>query len=151
MALASGTKLGHYEIREQIGQGGMGEVYRARDTRLGRDVAVKISTREFNERFERETHAISSLNHPNICTLHDIGSSPEVAGYLVMEFVDGVTLSAILARGPLPLGRGQWLDRGVFRLPERCARLQDGRNPLGAARPSADPVQRGRQPGRCGG
>lgn len=77
MALTAGDKLGPYEIVEPIGKGGMGEVYRARDTRLGRDVAIKISTKQFNERFEREARAISSLSHPNICTLHDIGSSPK--------------------------------------------------------------------------
>ena len=76
----------------------MGEVYRAIDTRLNRSVAIKVSSREFNYRFEREAQAISALNHPNICTLYDVGPN-----YLVMEFVDGETLSKIIERGPLPL------------------------------------------------
>lgn len=100
MVLAPGEKLGPYEIVGAIGKGGMGEVYRARDTRLGRDVAIKISAKEFNERFEREARAISSLNHPNICTLYDVGPN-----YLVMEFVEGETLSKILSRGSRPLDK----------------------------------------------
>jgi serine/threonine-protein kinase len=93
MALATGTRLGPYEILALIGAGGMGEVYKARDTRLDRLVAVKVSKEEFSERFEREARSVAALNHPNICTLHDVG-----ANYLVMEFVEGETLS-----GPLPL------------------------------------------------
>src|SRR5580704_6746125 len=88
MSLAAGTRLGPYEIVEPIGKGGMGEVYRARDTRLGRDVAVKISAEKFSERFEREARAIASLNHPNICQLYDVGDN-----YLVMELIDGPTLA----------------------------------------------------------
>src|SRR5690348_3534395 len=84
MALAAGEKLGPYEIIALIGRGGMGEVYRARDPRLGREVALKVSQEKFSERFEREARAIASLNHPNICTLHDIGPN-----YLVMELVEG--------------------------------------------------------------
>ncbi len=98
MALAKGDKLGPYEIVEAIGQGGMGAVYRARDTRLGRDVAIKVSDQKFGERFEREARVISSLNHPNICTLHDVGDN-----YLVMELVEGETLAAKLKRGAIPL------------------------------------------------
>ena len=82
MSFAAGTRLGPYEIVEPIGKGGMGEVYRARDTRLGRDVAVKVSAEKFSERFEREARAIASLNHPNVCTLHDVGPN-----YLVMEYI----------------------------------------------------------------
>src|SRR6266702_7901 len=81
---AVGEKLGPYEVLAQIGAGGMGAVYRARDTRLGRDVALKKSSARFSERFEREARAIAALNHPNICQLYDVG--PE---YLVMEFIDG--------------------------------------------------------------
>src|SRR5580700_4225409 len=88
MSLASGTRLGPYEIVEPIGKGGMGEVYRSRDTRLGRDVAVKVSSEKFTERFEREARAIATLNHPNICTLYDVGDN-----YLVMELIDGPTLA----------------------------------------------------------
>src|SRR5678816_3078610 len=93
MRLSIGEKLGPYEITGLIGKGGMGEVYRARDSRLNRSVAIKVSSREFNDRFEREAQAISALNHPNICTLYDIGPN-----YLVMEFVEGTP-----PKGPLPL------------------------------------------------
>ncbi len=95
MPLAAGTRLGPYEITEPIGAGGMGEVWKARDTRLDRIVAVKVSKLEFSERFEREARAVAALNHPNICMLYDIGPD-----YLVMEYVDGRQLT-----GPLPLDR----------------------------------------------
>jgi eukaryotic-like serine/threonine-protein kinase len=116
MALTSGTKLGPYEIQSPIGAGGMGEVYRARDTRLDRTVAVKIlpthlsDNPEAKQRFEREARTISSLNHPHICTLHDVGSQ-DGTSYLVMEYVQGETLEARLQKGPLPLK--QALDCGV--------------------------------------
>jgi serine/threonine protein kinase/Tol biopolymer transport system component len=93
MPLVTGTRFGPYEIIASIGAGGMGEVYRARDTRLGRDVALKISAEQFSERFEREARAVASLNHPNICTLHDVGPN-----YLVMELVEGES-----PQGPLLL------------------------------------------------
>ena len=108
MALSSGTKLGPYEVQEPLGAGGMGEVYRARDTRLGRDVAVKVlpahlsSNAELKQRLEREAKAISSLNHPHICTLHDVGSQDGM-DYLVMEHLDGETLADRLQRGAMPL------------------------------------------------
>ncbi|MGB7721269.1 MAG: protein kinase [Bryobacteraceae bacterium] len=92
MPLSSGTRLGPYEILAPIGAGGMGEVYKARDTRLDRTVAIKVSKEQFSERFEREARAVAALNHPNICTLHDVGPN-----YLVMELVEGVPL-----KGPLP-------------------------------------------------
>ncbi|MGC2617933.1 MAG: protein kinase [Acidobacteriaceae bacterium] len=92
MALASGEKLGRYEIVAPIGAGGMGEVYRARDPRLNRDVAIKVSAAQFSERFEREAQAIAALNHPNICTLHDVGPN-----YLVMELIDGKPLEGPLS------------------------------------------------------
>src|SRR5215471_16377997 len=91
--LSAGDKLGPYEILAAIGAGGMGEVYKARDTRLGRTVAVKISSRKFSERFDREARAVAALNHPNICTLYDVGPD-----YLVMEYIEGKPLG-----GPLPL------------------------------------------------
>jgi serine/threonine protein kinase len=108
MALTSGTKLGPYEIQSPLGAGGMGEVYRARDTRLDRTVAVKIlpshlaEDPEARQRFEREARTISSLNHPNICTLHDVGEE-DGTSYLVMEYVQGETLDARLQKGPMPL------------------------------------------------
>src|SRR5713226_8836598 len=90
---AAGVSLGPYRIESKLGEGGMGEVFRAVDTRLGRAVAIKISHEQFSDRFEREARAISSLNHPNICTLYDIGP-----GYLVMELVEGETLAAHLQK-----------------------------------------------------
>src|SRR5215467_7544486 len=108
MALSSGTKLGPYEIQSPLGAGGMGEVYRARDTRLERSVAIKILPAHFStdpvrkQRFEREAKTISSLNHPHICVLHDIGSQDGI-DYLVMECVEGETLAKRLEKGPLPL------------------------------------------------
>ena len=97
MSIPSGTRLGPYEIVGTAGSGGMGDVYRARDVRLNRDVAVKTLKGPFTERFEREAHAISALNHPNICTLHDVGQH-EGSGYLVMEFIEGTEIA-----GPLPV------------------------------------------------
>ncbi len=108
MALDCGTKLGHYEIVSPLGKGGMGEVYRARDARLDRDVAVKVlpahltRSPEFKQRFEREAKSISQLAHPNICTLHDVGHH-DGTDYLVMELLEGETLAQRLARGSLPL------------------------------------------------
>jgi len=106
MSLASGTKLGPYEIQSPLGAGGMGEVYRAKDTRLDRSVAVKIlrshlsDNPDAKQRFDREARAISSLNHPNICTLHDVGHQDGV-DFLVMEFLEGETLADRLMKGPL--------------------------------------------------
>jgi len=107
MPLTSGTRLGPYEIVAPLGAGGMGEVYRARDTRLGRDVAVKVlpqhlsSHPEIRARFEREAKTVSSLNHPSICTLHDVGREGNT-DYLVMELIEGETLAQRLTKGPLP-------------------------------------------------
>src|SRR5262249_42592234 len=84
MPLSSGERLGPYEITGALGAGGMGEVYRARDPRVGREVAIKVSAQQFTERFEREARVIASLNHPNICQLYDVGPN-----YLVMELVQG--------------------------------------------------------------
>ena len=96
--LTPGTQLGPYKIEGPLGSGGMGEVFRARDTRLGRPVAVKTSREQFSARFNREARAISSLNHPNICTLYDVGPN-----YLVMELCEGETLAARLKRGKLSI------------------------------------------------
>src|ERR1700737_3296733 len=93
MLLSVGTKLGPYEILAPIGAGGMGEVYRARDPRLNRDVAIKVSVAQFSERFAREAQAIAALNQPDICALYDVGPN-----YLVMEYIEGTPL-----KGPLPL------------------------------------------------
>jgi len=97
------TQFGPYRIEGKLGEGGMGEVFRAVDTRLGRAVAIKTAHERFSARFEREARAISSLNHPNICTLHDVGELPTGFGYLVMELVEGESLAARLKTGPLPL------------------------------------------------
>jgi serine/threonine protein kinase len=93
-----GEELGPYQIVSHLGEGGMATVYEARDTRLGRTVALKVAHEDFSRRFQREARAISSLNHPHVCVLHDIG-----ANYLVMERVEGQTLAALLAKGPLPM------------------------------------------------
>src|SRR5512136_3109628 len=108
MTLAQGIRLGPYEILAQLGAGGMGEVYKARDTRLDRDVAIKVlpahlsANPEVRARFEREARAISQLNHPHICSLHDIGRQDDI-DYLVMEYLEGETLAARLMKGPLPV------------------------------------------------
>jgi tRNA A-37 threonylcarbamoyl transferase component Bud32 len=98
MALSPGDKFGPFELIAPIGRGGMGEVWKARDTRLDRIVAMKFSQQKFSERFEGEAKSISSLNHPNICTLYDVGPN-----YLVMELIEGEALDALVKRGPLPL------------------------------------------------
>ena len=108
MPLSAGTKLGPYEILSAIGAGGMGEVYKARDTRLDRTVAIKVlpthlaDRSELRERFEREAKTIASLNHPHICTLYDIGHQDEI-DFLVMEYLEGETLAQRLLKGSLPL------------------------------------------------
>src|SRR5450759_2876474 len=93
MPLSVGDKLGPHEILSPLGEGGMGQVWKARDTRLNRLVAIKTSHKPFNERFEREAHAIAALNHPHICSLYDVGPD-----YLVMEYIEGTPI-----RGPLPV------------------------------------------------
>src|ERR1700761_1113587 len=108
MVLTSGTKLGPYEIQSQLGAGGMGEVYRAKDTRLDRTVAIKVlpthlsSDPGLKQRMEREARAISALQHPNICTLHDIGTQ-DGTNFLVMEYLEGQTLAERLQKGALPV------------------------------------------------
>ena len=111
MALTPGPRLGPYEILSPLGAGGMGEVYRARDTRLGREVAIKVLPSEFSadrerlKRFEKEARSASSLNHPNIVTIHEVGLS-EGTSYIAMELVEGKTLRELLAEGPVPT---RWL------------------------------------------
>ncbi len=108
MTLSAGSRLGPYEILPPLGAGGMGEVYHAHDTRLGRDVAIKVlpshlaASPEVRARFEREARAISQLNHPHICSLHDVGRQDGI-DYLVMELLEGETLAARLGKGPLPV------------------------------------------------
>src|SRR5205809_3382430 len=108
MTLSAGTRLGPYEILTPLGAGGMGEVYRARDTRLERTVAIKVlpshlsASPEVRQRFEREAKTISQLSHPHICALHDVGREGDTE-YLVMEYLEGETLADRLLKGPLPL------------------------------------------------
>src|SRR5271169_5065570 len=103
MPFQPGERLGPYEILSPIGAGGMGAVYRARDPRLNRDVAIKVSAAQFSERFEREAKAIAALNHPNICQIYDVGPN-----YLVMEFVEGETL-----KGPYALEEALRIARQI--------------------------------------
>ncbi len=116
MALSNGTRLGSYEIVSPIGAGGMGEVYRARDTRLDRIVAIKVlpshlsDNPELRQRFDREARAVSSLSHSHICALYDIGNQDGV-DYLVMEYLEGETLADKLAKGALPLDQALALCR----------------------------------------
>src|SRR6202047_229072 len=103
MPLSAGDRLGPYEILAPIGAGGMGEVYRAHDSRLNRAVAIKVSPAQFSERFEREAKAIAALNHPNICQIYDVGPN-----YLVMEFIEGES-----PKGPLPLEEALKIARQI--------------------------------------
>ena len=98
MPLSPGDRIGPYQIAERIGAGGMGEVYRAADSRMGRDVALKVSGERFSDRFSREVHAVAALNHPNVCILHDVGEN-----YLVMELIEGPTLAERIQHGAIPL------------------------------------------------
>ena len=104
MTLDAGTRLGPYQILGAIGAGGMGEVYRASDTRLGREVAIKVSSEQFTERFEREARAISALNHPHICTLYDVGPN-----YLVIQGRSDQQFCGV-SRRPDDLLCSVWID-----------------------------------------
>jgi serine/threonine-protein kinase len=108
MILSAGTRLGPYEILTPLGVGGMGEVYRAHDPRMGREVAVKVCTERFNDRFEREVHAVAALNHPNICHIYDVGPN-----YLVMELVDGQTLAERIKGGALRVEEALTIARQI--------------------------------------
>src|SRR5438105_423600 len=108
MPLAANVRLGPYQVLGPLGAGGMGEVYKARDTRLDRIVAIKVlpehaaSRPDVRERFEREARAVSALSHPHICTLYDVGQQDGI-DFLVMEYLEGETLTERLVRGPLPM------------------------------------------------
>ncbi|MFY9551436.1 MAG: serine/threonine-protein kinase, partial [Thermoanaerobaculia bacterium] len=127
MTLAAGARLGPYEILAPLGAGGMGEVYRARDTRLDRVVAIKVlpsrlsSDPELRRRFDREARAISQLSHPNICALYDVGREGEI-DYLVMEYLEGETLAARIAGGALPLDQTLRLGSQIAEALERAHR-----------------------------
>src|SRR5579863_6791420 len=108
MILSAGSRLGPYEILTPLGAGGMGEVYRARDPRLNRDVAIKVSNEQFSDRFQREVHAIAALNHPNVCSVFDVGPN-----YLVMELIEGPTLADRIAEGPIPLDEALVIARQI--------------------------------------
>src|SRR5579863_4018172 len=108
MDLRPGEKLGSYEIVSLLGKGGMGEVWKARDSQLGRDVAIKVSAEQFTDRFEREARAIAALNHPNVCTLYHIGPN-----YLVMELIEGPTLADRIEEGPIPLDEALAIARQI--------------------------------------
>ena len=108
MTLTNGSSFGFYEVIGRLGAGGMGEVYRARDTRLPREVAIKVSGERFSDRFSREAQIIASLNHPNISTLYDVGPD-----YLVMELVEGPTLAGRLTEGPLPFTEAVAIARQI--------------------------------------
>src|SRR5205085_9462038 len=108
MPLTASTHLGPYEVLAPIGAGGMGEVYRARDPRMGREVAIKISAERFSDRFSREVHAVAALNHPHICHLYDVGPN-----YLVMELVEGPTLAERIDSGAIPLDEALPIARQI--------------------------------------
>src|SRR5262245_12769507 len=110
MTISQGDRFGPYEVIAPLGAGGMGEVYRARDARLGRDVALKVLPEAVSQdkdrlaRFEQEARSASALNHPNIITIHEIGQSDGIS-YIAMELVEGKTLREIVVEGPMPLRR----------------------------------------------
>src|SRR5262245_43006374 len=112
-AVQAETFIGPYRIEEPLDAGAMGVVYRALDTRLGRQVAIKIGFSQFSDRFHREARAIARLNHVNICTLHDIGSTPDIPGYLVMEFVEGPTLASRLQEGAMTIAEALAIARQI--------------------------------------
>ncbi len=105
---APGDSVAHYRIEARLGEGGMGVVYRARDSRLGRSVALKFIKAQFNSRSQREARAVAALNHPNICTLHDVGPN-----YLVMELIEGPTLAVRIAAGAVPLKEALEIARQI--------------------------------------
>ena len=141
MPFSAGDKLGPYEILAPIGAGGMGDVYKARDTRLDRIVAVKVSKEQFSERFEREARTVAALNHPNICTLYDVGPN-----YLVMEYVEGEPLKACALGGWRHAVRSADRRWGGGRALQghRSSRSETGEHFRHARRPREDPGFRAR-------
>src|SRR5260221_393470 len=148
MALTSGTKLGPYEIQSALGAGGMGEVYRALDTRLDRTVAIKVlashlsSSPELKQRMEREARSISCLNHPHICQLYDLGSQ-DGTDFLVMEFLEGETLAERLKKGVLPLYEmvtGKRPFGGKSQISLASSILEKDPDPVSAVNPSTPPA-----------
>ncbi len=125
MSLSAGSRLGPYEIVAPVGAGGMSEVYRARDPRMGREVAIKVSAERFSDRFEREVHAVAALNHPNICHVYDVGPN-----YLVMELVEGATLAERIDAGAVPLEEALRIAREIGDARRSVAvRRYEGRRP----------------------
>ena len=128
MSLTSGSRLGPYEVQSLLGAGGMGEVYRARDPRLGRDVAIKVVPQMIRgsshalDRFEREARAVAALQHPNICAIYDIGETSDRRQFIVMELLDGETLQQRLQGGLLAaVGHAQIFSHVTY-YPGRIAR-----------------------------
>ena len=138
MPIPVGTQLGGYEITSFIGKGGMGEVYRARDAKLKRDVAIKILPDEFSNdparltRFQREAEVLASLNHPNIAAIHGLGEFGE-SQFLVLELVEGETLADRIARGPMPLDEVLLVARQIAEALEAALRSRLGGEALSAA------------------
>ena len=132
MPLTPNTKLGAYEILSALGAGGMGEVYRARDTKLGREVAIKVLPEEFTQyrqklvRFEREAKLLASLNHPGIATLHGLEKA-KGKPFLVMELVEGETLAERIARGPIPVNEALTLSQQIAEALEAAHERQSRR------------------------
>jgi serine/threonine protein kinase len=123
MALETGSRLGPYEIVGRLGSGGMGEVYRARDPRLDREVAIKVLAEEVADpkrlrRFEQEARAAGALNHPNVLAVHDVGTH-DGAPYLVTELLEGGSFRELLKEGPIPPRKVRQPEQGVFRQPAR--------------------------------
>ena len=149
MALTPGTKLGPYEILAPLGAGGMGEVWRARDTRLGREVAIKVLPDAVSNdpkalaRFESEAKAVAALSHPNILSLFDVGEAGGVH-YAVTELLEGETLRALVARGPVPVKRALEIAEQIARGPRRRPREGD-RPPRRQARERLPHQRRQRQ------
>src|SRR5262245_36093788 len=108
MSFSAGARLGPYEIVSPLGAGGMGEVYRARDPRMGREVAIKVSAERFSDRFEREVHAVAALNHANICHIYDVGPN-----YLVLELVEGPTLVDRMSETAVPMEEALAIARQI--------------------------------------